>query len=68
MITHKHTSKCIYLCYFPLTAQAERAVLPSMGCRGMSSLKGCGFLKTFWSQIESGHFGLKLGIGFALQS
>ena len=45
MITHKHTSKCIYLCYFPLTAQGERAVLPSMGCRGMSSLKGCGFFK-----------------------
>ena len=27
------------------SAQGERVVLPYMGCRGMSSLKGCGFLK-----------------------
>ena len=26
------------------SAQGERAVLPYMGCRGISSLKGCGFL------------------------
>ena len=25
------------------SAQGERAVLPYMDCRGMSSLKGCGF-------------------------
>ena len=34
------------------SAQGERAVLPYMGCRGMSSLKGCDFLNTFWSEIE----------------
>ena len=35
------------------SAQGERAVLPYMGYRGMSSLKGCAeFLKTFWSEIE----------------
>ena len=34
------------------SAQGERAVLPYMGCRGMSSLKRCGFLKKFWSEIE----------------
>ena len=54
------------------SAQGERAVLPYMGCRGMSSLKGCAeFLKTFSSEIECiefGHFGLKLGMVFALQS
>ena len=27
------------------SVQGERAVLPYMGCRGISSLKGCGFLK-----------------------
>ena len=53
------------------SAQGARAVLPYMGCRGMSSLKGCGFLKPFWSEISSidfGHFVLKLGMVFALQS
>ena len=34
------------------SAQGERAVLPYMGCRGMTSLKECDFLKTFWSEIE----------------
>ena len=55
------------------SAQGERAVLPYMGYRGMSSLKGCAefLLKTFWSEIESidfGYFGLKLGMVFAPQS
>ena len=36
------------------SAQGERAVLPYMGYRGMSSLKGCAefLLKAFWSEIE----------------
>ena len=32
------------------SAQGQRAELPYMGCRGMSILKECGFLKTFWSE------------------
>ena len=52
------------------SAHGERAVLPYMGCRGMSSLKGVVFLKTFWSEIEYRFrsFGLILGVVFALQS
>ena len=54
------------------SAQGERVALSYMGCRGMSSLKGCGFLKTFWSEsgqsIDFGHFGLIPGMVFALQS
>ena len=55
------------------SAQGERAVLPYMGCRVCPASKGVVFLKTFWSEIfgqsiDFGHFGLILGMVFALQS
>ena len=47
------------------SAQGERAALSYMACRGMSSLKGCGFFLKHFGQkqrIDFGHFGLKLGM------